>query len=178
MTTLVPPALDAELRRVERLFDAALAGASAAACGEAIRCGRALAARRPEPDVLGLLALMLLHESRRAARTAADGASVPLHAQDRRRWDRALIAEAMALIDRALGAREVGAHTLRAAIDALHAQAPDAAATDWHRIAPLYDLLAEIDASPEVARDRAMAHARRDRQPDLRFAGRRMEPAR
>lgn len=162
MTTLVRPELGDELRRVERLFDAAVAQASAVASAEAIRCGRALARSRPEPEVLGLLARMLLHESRRAARGAPDGTPVPLHAQDRRRWDPVLIAEAMALVDRALGAREVGAHTLRAAIDALHAQARDAAATDWHRIAPLYDLLAEVDVSSEVARDRAAAHARRD----------------
>jgi RNA polymerase sigma-70 factor (ECF subfamily) len=113
-----------------------------------------------EAEALGARALALLQASRRAAGVDARGAPVPLHAQDRRLWDRALIAEAMALIDRALGAREVGVLTLRAAIDALHAQAVDAAATDWHRIAALYDLLVEIDASPAVAAERAAARAR------------------
>lgn len=115
-----------------------------------------------EAEALGRRARALLEASRHAASRAADGTPVPLHAQDRRRWDRVLIAEAMKLVDRALGAREVGEHTLLAAIDALHAQAPVAAATDWHRIAPLYDLLAEIDPSPAVEHERALAHAHRD----------------
>lgn len=115
-----------------------------------------------DAEALARRAQTLLRESRHAACRAADGTPLPLHAQDRALWNRVLIAEAMALIDRALGAREVGPHTLRAAIDALHAQAHDAAATDWRRIAPLYDLLAEVDTSAEVARERAQAHARRD----------------
>ncbi len=113
-----------------------------------------------EAEALGARALALLQASRRAAGVDARGVAVPLHAQDRRLWDRALIGEAMALIDRALGAREVGVLTLRAAIDALHAQATDAAATDWPRIAALYDLLVEIDASPAVAAERSAACAR------------------
>jgi RNA polymerase sigma-70 factor, ECF subfamily len=156
---LVPRSLEVELLEVQRLFDASVAASSAAGRAEAIRRTRGLAGRCPESEVLGLLALMLLHESRRGSRHAPDGTPVPLHAQDRRCWDAALIAEAMDLVDRALGAREVGVHTLRAAIDALHAQAREAADTDWHRIAALYDLLAEIDASPEVARERAAARA-------------------
>jgi RNA polymerase sigma-70 factor (ECF subfamily) len=114
-----------------------------------------------QAEALGARALALLQAARRAASRDAEGRTVPLQAQDRRLWDAGLIAEAMRLVDRALGAREVGALTLRAAIEALHAQAHDAAATDWHRIAALYDLLAEIDASPEVADERSLAHARR-----------------
>ena len=114
-----------------------------------------------EAEALARRARALLEDARRAASRAADGTPLPLHAQDRRLWNRALIAQALVLIDRALGAREVGVQTLRAAIDALHAQAHDAAATDWHRIAALYDLLAEIDTSPEVAHERSLAHARR-----------------
>lgn len=114
-----------------------------------------------EAEALAQRARALLEDARRTACRAVDGTPLPLHAQDRRLWDRALIAQALVLIDRALGAREVGVQTLRAAIDALHAQAHDAAATDWHRIAALYDLLAEIDASPEVAHECALAHARR-----------------
>jgi RNA polymerase sigma-70 factor, ECF subfamily len=114
-----------------------------------------------DAEALGRRARALLEDARRAACRAADGTLLPLHAQDRRLWDRALIAEAMVLVDRALGAREVGVHTLRAAIDALHAQAHEAAATDWHRIAALYDLLAEIEPSPAVQRERRAAQARR-----------------
>jgi RNA polymerase sigma-70 factor (ECF subfamily) len=111
-------------------------------------------------EALAERALALLQASRRAASRDGRGRAIPLHAQDRRRWDRGLIAEAMRLVDRALGAREVGPLTLRAAIDALHAQASDASATDWYRIAALYDLLAEIDPSPEVAAERTAARAR------------------
>ncbi len=125
-----------------------------------------------EAEALARRARVLLGASRREACQRADGTPVPLHAQDRRLWDPTLIAEAMALVDRALGAREVGEHTLRAAIDALHAQASDAASTDWRRIAPLYDLLAEIDPSPEVEDERAHAHARRDA-----MSGRRDRPS-
>jgi RNA polymerase sigma-70 factor (ECF subfamily) len=115
-----------------------------------------------EAEALARRARALLEEARRATGRASDGTPVPLHAQDRRRWDWTLIAQAMVLVDRALGARDVGAQTLRAAIDALHAQARDAAATDWYRIAALYDLLAEIEPSPAVQRERRAAHARRD----------------
>jgi predicted RNA polymerase sigma factor len=116
-----------------------------------------------EAEALARRARALLEDARRPACRASDGTPVPLHAQDRRRWDWTLIAQAMVLVDRALGARDVGVHTLRAAIDALHAQAREAAATDWHRIAALYDLLAEVEPSPAVQRERRAAHARRER---------------
>jgi len=144
--------LDAELRALERRH---AAGSAAAA----IAAARRLAQARPLPEVLGLLALLLLTEARRAAAFDDAGRALPLAAQDRRRWDAALIAEGLAWVDRALDAREVGAWTLRAAIAALHAQAATARATDWRRIAGLHELLAELDASPAVARERAFAEA-------------------
>ena len=125
-----------------------------------------------DAEALAARARALLRDARRAAGRAPDGTPVPLHAQDRRLWDRTLIDEAMRLVDRALGAREVGVQTLRAAIEALHAQAPEAAATDWHRIAALYDLLAEEEPSPAVQRERAAAHAQR-----ADMTARRLQPA-
>ena len=104
-----------------------------------------------EAEALASRARTLLREARRDASRSANGASNPR-----------LIAEAMRLVDRALGAPDVGVQTLRAAIESLHAQARNVAATDWHRIAALYDLLAEVDPSPEVAHERALAHARRN----------------
>ena len=129
---------------------------------EAIRLGRLLAELLPESEVLGLLALMLLHESRRPARTSANGELVLLDEQDRSAWGRALIDEGCALLERALAARPVGAYALQAAIAAVHAEAATPAATDWRQIVALYDLLLAADPSPVVALNRAAAVAMRD----------------
>jgi RNA polymerase sigma-70 factor (ECF subfamily) len=129
---------------------------------EAIRLGRLLVELLPEPEALGLLALMLLQDSRRAARTGAGGDLVLLADQDRSRWDRGRIAEGTALLERAVASGQVGPYALQAAIAAAHAAAPTAHATDWHRIAGLYDLLARADPSPVVELNRAVAVAMRD----------------
>jgi len=129
---------------------------------EAIRLGRLLAELLPEPEVLGLLALMLLTEARHAARTSADGGVVLLDAQDRTRWDRALIREGTALVERALTTRRFGPYAVQAAIAAVHARAATASDTDWAEIAGLYDVLAELEPSPVVELNRAVAIAMRD----------------
>lgn len=129
---------------------------------EAIRLGRLLVELLPEPEALGLLALMLLHESRRVARTSAAGELVPLDEQDRARWDRAQIAEGIALVERALGSRRFGPYSLQAAIAAVHAEAATAGETDWAQIVGLYDVLRRADPSPIVALNRAAAIAMRD----------------
>jgi len=130
--------------------------------GEAIRLGRLLVELLPEPEVVGLLALMLLHESRRVARTSPEGDLVLLEDQVRSRWDREQIAEGTALVERALVSRRFGPYTLQAAIAAVHAEAPDAAATDWAEIVGLYDVLARLEPSPVVELNRAVAVAMRD----------------
>jgi RNA polymerase sigma-70 factor, ECF subfamily len=130
--------------------------------GEAIRLGRLLIEWLPEPEASGLLALMLLHESRRAARTSATGELILLDDQDRSLWNRDQIAEGSALVERALSSRRFGPYTLQAAIAAVHAKAPSAAATDWAQIVGLYDVLARADASPVVELNRAAAVAMRD----------------
>jgi len=130
--------------------------------GEAIRLGRLLAELLPEPEVLGVLALMLLHESRRAARTGPGGELVLLEAQDRSRWDRALVAEGAALVERALRSRRFGPYTLQAAIAAVHAEAQSAAETDWAQIVGLYDVLLHVEPTPVVELNRAVAVAMRD----------------
>jgi RNA polymerase sigma-70 factor (ECF subfamily) len=132
---------------------------------EAIRLGRLLVELLPEPEVLGLLALMLLQDSRRAARTSVDGDLVLLADQDRSRWDRARIAEGVALLERTVSSGQVGPYTLQAAIAAAHAEAPTAAGTDWDRIVGLYELLARADPSPVVELNRAVAVAVRDGPP-------------
>jgi RNA polymerase sigma-70 factor (ECF subfamily) len=130
---------------------------------EAIRLGRLLAALMPdEPEVLGLLALMLLVDSRRAARTTADGALVLLADQDRSRWDRALVEEGQAIVRRCLRRDQPGPYQVQAAINAVHADAPTAAHTDWGQIVQLYDLLLILDPSPVVALNRAVAVAEVD----------------
>jgi RNA polymerase sigma-70 factor, ECF subfamily len=129
---------------------------------EAIRVTRLLAGLLPQPEVLGLLALMLLQESRRVARTTADGELVLLQDQDRSAWDRGLIAEGLAWVERALKAAPPGIYSLQAAIAALHAQAPNASATDWPQIVLLYDRLVLQDRSAVVALNRAVAVAMRD----------------
>jgi RNA polymerase sigma-70 factor, ECF subfamily len=130
--------------------------------GEAIRLGRLLVELLPEPEVIGLLALMLLHESRRAARTSPEGDLILLEDQDRSLWNWEQIAEGQALVERALASRRFGPYTLQAAIAAVHADAPDAAATDWSEIVGLYDALARMEPSPVVELNRAVAMAMRD----------------
>jgi RNA polymerase sigma-70 factor (ECF subfamily) len=127
-----------------------------------VRLGRVIVTLLPEPEAMGLLALMLLHESRRESRTAPDGAIVLLADQDRSRWNRALIAEGAALVERAITSRRFGPYTLQAAIAAVHAEAPTASATDWRQIVALYDVLQNADASAVVALNRAVAVAMRD----------------
>lgn len=130
---------------------------------EAIRLGRRMVELlEDEPEALGLLALMLLHESRRTARVDANGDLVLLEDQDRSRWDRARIAEAQALIDRALTAKRVGPFLLQAAIAALHAEATSTETTDWAQIVALYEVLRRVDPSPVVALNRAAAIGMRD----------------
>jgi RNA polymerase sigma-70 factor, ECF subfamily len=130
--------------------------------GEAIRLGRLLAELLPEPEVMGLLALMLLQESRRVARTSLTGDLVLLEDQDRSLWNRDQIGEGKILVARALSSRQFGPYTLQAAIASVHADAPDATATDWKQVAALYDLLMGMEPSPVVELNRAVAMAMRD----------------
>ncbi|QFT21412.1 RNA polymerase sigma factor [Pseudomonas sp. THAF187a] len=126
---------------------------------EAIRLGRLLLELLPEPEVQGLLALMVLHESRRQARSAADGEVILLEAQDRSLWDRELIAEGEALVLQALHSRRFGPYSLQAAIAAVHAEAASLEETDWAQIVGLYDELLRLNPSPVVALNRAVALA-------------------
>ena len=126
--------------------------------GEAIRLGRLLTELRPEPEVLGLLSLMLLHESRRAARASLTGELILLENQDRSLWNRAQIAEGVALLEKALNSRRFGSYTLQAAIAAVHAQAESVGATDWRQIVALYDQLLRIQPSPVVATQSRRGH--------------------
>jgi RNA polymerase sigma-70 factor (ECF subfamily) len=155
----LPERLAAVLAVVYLIFNEGYGGRGDLAA-EAIRLGRALAALMPdEPEVLGLLALMLLHDSRREARTGPEGELVLLEDQDRSRWDSAEIAEGLALAERALRYRVAGPYALQAAIAAEHASAQDASATDWRAIATLYDALARASRSPVVELNRAVAVA-------------------
>lgn len=130
--------------------------------GEAIRLGRLLLHLLPEPEVMGLLALMLLHESRRGARTSETDELVLLEHQDRSLWNQNHIREGVGLIERALASRRFGPYTLQAAIAAVHAEATSTAETDWAQIIALYDLLLRVDPSPIIALNRAVAVAMRD----------------
>lgn len=164
----LPDRLDPVLRVIYLAFNegyAASAGDTVTRgdlSSEAVRLGRLLVELLPEPEAMGLLALMLLHEARRDARTTADGAIVLLPDQDRSLWNRAAIAEGAALVERAITSRRFGPYTLQAAIAAVHAEAPTAEATDWRQIVALYDVIARADASPVVALNRAVAVAMRD----------------
>ena len=160
--------LDAVLRVVYLVFNEGYSASAGAAVtrhdlsGEAIRLGRLVVELLPEPEAIGLLALMLLHESRRSARTSPTGDLVLLADQDRGRWDRDRIAEGTALVQRALASRRFGPYTLQAAIAAVHAEAPSAAETDWGQIAGLYEVLLRAEPSPVVELNRAAAIAMRD----------------
>ena len=164
----LPERLDSVLRVIYLVFNEGYAASSGASLtrhdlsAEAIRLGRLLVALLPEPEAMALLALMLLHDSRRAARTSPDGEIVLLDEQDRSLWDRAQIEEGAALVDRSLAARRFGPYTLQAAIAAVHARAPGAADTDWNEIVGLYDALVRIEPSPIVELNRAVAVAMRD----------------
>ena len=164
----LPERLDAVLQVVYLVFNegySAAAGAKvtrAEITGEAIRLGRLLAGLQPEPEVNGLLALMLLQESRRAARTSPAGELILLEHQDRALWNREQIAEGVGLVEKALNSRRFGPYTLQAAIAAVHAEAESTAATDWRQIVALYNQLVRIQPSPVVQLNRAVAIAMRD----------------
>ncbi len=164
----LPGRLDAVLRVIYLVFNEGYAASTGSRLtrhdlsAEAIRLGRLLAELLPEAEVLGLLALMLLHESRREARTSSTGELVRLDDQDRSLWNRHLIAEGSRLVEQSLLSRRFGSYTVQAAISAVHAEAPTAAATDWSEIAGLYDVLMRTDPSPVIELNRSVAIAMRD----------------
>ena len=164
----LPARLDAVLRVIYLVFNEGYYASSGEALTraelsqEAIRVARLLVQLLPEAEAMGLLALMLLQESRRAARATASGELVLLEDQDRRLWDRAMIAQGVELTTRALQTGFFGAYSLQAAIAAVHAEAPSTRETDWSEIIGLYDVLARLDPSPVVALNRAVAVAMRD----------------
>jgi RNA polymerase sigma-70 factor (ECF subfamily) len=164
----LPARLDAVLRVVYLVFNEGYAASSGALVtrhdlsGEAIRLGRLVVELLPEPEALGLLALMLLQDSRRAARTSPSGELILLDDQDRSLWDRDQIAEGAGLVERALSSRRFGPYTIQAAIASVHAQAANAASTDWAEIVGLYDALSRADSSPVIELNRAVAVAMRD----------------
>lgn len=164
----LPERLDSVLRVVYLVFNegySASFGASltrADLSGEAIRLGRLLVQLLPEPEVMGLLALMLLHESRRPARTSANGDLVLLEQQDRSLWNQTQINEGIAFVERALSSKRIGPYTLQAAIAAVHAEASSVEQTDWAQIVALYDVLLRVEPSPIIQLNRAVAVAMRD----------------
>ncbi len=164
----LPGRLDAVLRVIYLVFNEGYTASSGAfltrhdVSGEAIRLGRLLVDLLPEPEARGLLALMLLHESRRLARTSPSGELILLDDQDRSLWNRDQIAEGVRLVEQALASRRAGPYAIQAAIAALHAEAPSATATDWAEIVALYDVLLRMDPSPVIELNRAVAVAMRD----------------
>ena len=160
--------LDAVLRVIYLVFNEGYSASSGPELtrgdlsGEAIRLGRLVVELLPEPEAIGLLALMLLQESRRLARTGPDGDLVLLDDQDRALWDRDLIAEGQALVERALRSRRIGPYALQAAIAAVHSEAATPKETDWEQIVGLYDVLLRVEPSPVIELNRAAAVALRD----------------
>ena len=164
----IPDRLDAVLVVLYLIFNEGYSASSgesltrADLCGEALRLSRLLAELFPEPEAVGLLALMLLHDSRRAARVSADGELLVLEEQDRSLWNTEQIREGLALTERALRSGRIGVYTLQAAIGAVHAEATRAEETDWRQIAGLYDVLLRARPSPVVELNRAVAIAMSD----------------
>jgi RNA polymerase sigma-70 factor, ECF subfamily len=164
----LPERLDAVLSVIYLVFNEGYSASSGESVtrsdlsGEAIRLGQLLIELLPDPEAMGLLALMLLQESRCTARTSPDGDLILLEDQDRSLWNQAQIAEGLALVERALSAQQVGVYTIQAAIAAVHAKALSASATDWGQIVALYDLLASAESSPVIELNRAVAVAMRD----------------
>jgi RNA polymerase sigma-70 factor (ECF subfamily) len=166
--TDLPERLDAVLRVIYLVFNDGYSASSGATVTrydlstEAIRLGRLLVQLLPEPEAIGLLGLMLLHESRRASRMTDAGELILLEDQDRSRWNREQIAEGISLVQRALASRRAGPYTIQAAIAAVHAESADAAATNWDEIVGLYDVLYRMQPSPIIELNRAVAVAMRD----------------
>jgi len=164
----LPERLDAVLHVVYLVFNEGYSASTGESLtrhdlsSEAIRLGRLLIDLLPEPEAIGLLALMLLHDARRAARTSPDGELILLDEQDRTLWNHHQISEGAALVERALSSRRFGPYTLQAAIAAAHAEAPSPEATDWRQIVGLYDVLLRVESSPIVELNRAAAIAMRD----------------
>jgi RNA polymerase sigma-70 factor, ECF subfamily len=164
----LPERLDTALQVIYLVFNEGYSASSgdsvtrADLSGEAIRLGRLLVDLLPEPEAIGLLALMLLQESRRTARTSPSGELILLDNQNRQLWNRDQIAEGVSLVERALASRRFGPYTLQAAIAAVHAEAGGSSVTDWAQIVALYSLLRRLDPSPVIQLNQAVAMAMRD----------------